>query len=117
MSHREVIERFRDMLTSAERAVSWLGDLDIEALGADQQALDAIVMNIVKIGEAAVHLSAEVGDQYNSLPWSEMIGMRNMIVHAYFKISTSVVWKTVRNDIPEVIAALREILGETGPTT
>jgi uncharacterized protein with HEPN domain len=60
------------------------------------------------IGEAAANVPAEVRARYKNIPWEEVKGMRNKLVHRYFGINMEVVWQTVQEDLPALITALKK---------
>jgi uncharacterized protein with HEPN domain len=64
------------------------------------------------IGQAARSVSAELQAAHAEIPWREMIGMRNVVVHDYADVDLSLVWKTVREDLPGLIERLNAILEE-----
>ena len=66
----------------------------------DADFRDAILMNIVQIGEAANRLSDECIEAFHDLPWSSIIGTRNIVVHGYVQVDDRVIWNTVTEDIP-----------------
>lgn len=61
---------------------------------------DAVIRNIEIIGEATKKISSELKTQYKEIPWKEMSGMRDKLIHDYFGVDVDVVWKTVQEDIP-----------------
>lgn len=69
--------------------------------------MDAVVRNIELIGEAAAQLPEEIRDQIAGVPWREMIGMRNILVHAYFGIDPNIVWAVATEKAPELAQAIR----------
>ena len=62
------------------------------------------------IGEAARRISKETQAAYSDLPWSDMVGMRNIMIHEYDDVDLVIVWETVNNDLPPLIDALEKIL-------
>ncbi len=66
----------------------------------------ALTHKIIVIGEAASAVSEETRRQLPDVPWQLMIGMRNVIVHAYWQIDHSELWRTVSDDLPRVLRAL-----------
>jgi len=71
--------------------------------------IDAVVRELSVIGEAAAHVSETFRQAQPTLPFYEMIGMRNRIIHEYFNVDVDVVWQTVRNDLPALKKALSKI--------
>ena len=80
------------------------------SLETDEKFSLAVVRLLEIIGEAATHVSAESKAQLSTLPWPQIVGMRNRIVHAYFDVDYDVVWNTLQNDIPFLIRELETIL-------
>jgi uncharacterized protein with HEPN domain len=71
----------------------------------------AIVRLIEIVGEAAANVSPERREEFPDIPWSEIIGMRNRVVHAYFDVNFNIVWNTVTYNLPSLIAQLEASLG------
>lgn len=94
------------MLKSAEDAREVLGDRGADALAVDMIRTRALVNCFTEIGEAASRVSPQVRDRIHSLPWRQIIGMRNMVVHVYWGIDLHELVKTTREDLPPLIAAL-----------
>jgi uncharacterized protein with HEPN domain len=67
--------------------------------------LGGVIRELLVIGEAANAISAQTKAQI-SLPWKEVVGMRNQLVHAYFEINHKIIWMTVIEDIPKLISEL-----------
>ena len=70
----------------------------------------ALVKDIEIIGEAARRISDECRAKYAQLPWIEMIGMRNRLVHAYFEIDLDIVWAVISVNLPLLLPELEQIL-------
>ena len=62
------------------------------------------------VGEAAAHLSSATKESQPDIPWGEIVGMRNRLVHAYFEVDIGLVWRTVQEDLPPLIAQLERIV-------
>jgi uncharacterized protein with HEPN domain len=75
----------------------------------DQKTADAVIRNIEIIGEAAKYVPDTIKNKYQ-LPWHQMAGMRDKIIHDYFDVVYSIVWETVIHDLPLVKPQIREIL-------
>ena len=71
-----------------------------------------MVRAIQLIGQAARGVSGELQEAHPEIPWREMIGMRNVVVHDYADVDLALVWKTVREDLPGLVGRLNAILEE-----
>ncbi len=103
MKKHDVI-RLRHMLDAAKDALSFVADKSRDDLDADRMLTLSLVKCIEIIGEAASRLSKECRKMYPQIPWSDIIGMRNRLIHAYYDVNLDVLWQTVMEDIPPLIA-------------
>ena len=91
------------MLEAAEEAI---------AIGRDHSrvSLLAVMKDIEIIGEAANKISPELRLGEPGIPWVDIVGMRNRLIHAYFDVDPEFVWKTVAEDLPPLVQDLRRLL-------
>lgn len=108
--------RVEDILDAAANIETYIAGLTFETFQADRKTIDAVVRNLEVIGEAARHLLAFEGDLPGDIPWSDIAGMRNILVHEYFGVDLGIVWQTATGDLPllrdRLPAMLREDRGE-----
>ena len=109
---REYEDYLRDMLENAEKALTFVQGLDYDGFCKDDKALYAVIRALEIIGEAARQIPEKVRENNPETPWREIAGMRNKLTHEYFGVNTKVVWRTVHEDLPAIIPALRKILDE-----
>jgi uncharacterized protein with HEPN domain len=102
--------RLQHMLDAAQEAVRFLDSVNGENIENNRLVSHAIVRLIEVVGEAAAQLSKEYKNSHQELPWEQMIGMRNRIVHAYFDIDYSLVESTVKSDFPALIEQLTNLI-------
>lgn len=98
------------IVESIERAEHHLVDFDFDKFAGDQKTFDAVLMQIMNIGEMVNRLSVDFREEHHDLPWHAAIGMRNQIAHGYFEIRKEVVWKTAQEDLPVLKAKVQKIL-------
>jgi uncharacterized protein with HEPN domain len=98
------------MLDMARKASVRVAELDWEQYDNDEDLRLALIHLVQVIGEAARRVSAEGQQAYPEIPWREIIGMRNRIVHDYLGVDEDVVWEVARNDLPSLIAVLERIV-------
>jgi uncharacterized protein with HEPN domain len=71
---------------------------------------DAIIRNIEIIGEASKKISSDTKQTYYKIPWKEIAGMRDKLIHDYLGVDVTVVWKTLKEDIPTLERLINEIV-------
>jgi len=102
--------RLRHMLDAAKEAQSYLVGKQRADLDRDRMLVHSLVRCIQIVGEAAAKVSAQQRTVISTIPWSDVVAMRNRLIHAYFDINLDMVWNTVVEDIPPLVAALETTL-------
>lgn len=102
--------RIGDMLAAITKTQRYIAGLSYESFVQNEIVVDAVIRNIEVIGEAANYVPDEIQRRYAHLPWAEMRGIRNILVHEYFGVSLPILWHTVTNDLPVVAPLLQTIL-------
>jgi uncharacterized protein with HEPN domain len=97
---------FLDILEAAKLAQSYLARKAKEEFLQDTLCQDAVIRRLEIIGEAARRLSPEARTSLPELTWNAMIGMRNLLIHEYDDVDLSIVWDTVKIDLPALIKAI-----------
>ena len=100
-----------DIQEAIERIVAYTGSLSYQQFLADIKTQDAVVRNLQVLGEAAKKLSPGLRNTTPHLPWQEMAGMRDKIVHDYFGINYDIVWTVIRQELPAILAEIKKLLG------
>lgn len=101
-----------DMLRAARRAVQYASPVTFEEFAEDPMRQDAMFRVIEVIGEAAAQIGEETRNATPDIPWKEIVGMRNRLIHGYFAADLEIVWRTVRERVPELIRQIEALLGE-----
>ena len=76
----------------------------------NEMVQDAVIRNIEIIGEASKRVSSHFKATYFEIPWKEMAGMRDKLIHDYMGVDVAVIWKTIEVDIPELYSLLKKIV-------
>lgn len=105
-------DRLRHIRDAARRALEISKEVDREELEPEDMRALALVRLLEIIGEAAGQVSEELQDHYPDLPWRQAADMRNVLIHAYFRVNLDVVWRTVTEDIPDLLERVEAILDE-----
>lgn len=104
--------RLQHMLDAAREVEEFVGDSSFDAFCDNRLLVNAVVRSLEVLGEAAAQVSAELKNSLKEIPWRDIVSMRNRLIHAYFDINYQVVWRTVKNDVPMLVAQLQVILGQ-----
>jgi uncharacterized protein with HEPN domain len=102
-----------DILEAAGKIEEYIEGYTRREFVEDSRTVDAVIRNLMVIGEAANHVPDEVRTRYPAAQWRDMIGLRNIVVHEYFGVNLDVIWKIVQNDLPQVRVLVKKILGES----
>ncbi|PSQ85934.1 MAG: hypothetical protein BRD42_06955 [Bacteroidetes bacterium QS_3_64_15] len=78
---------------------------------ADEMVQDAVIRQLSIIGEAVGQLSDELSEESPSVPWTDIYGTRNKLVHDYFGVDLQAVWDTVQQDLPSLLTTVNALLG------
>ncbi len=110
MPHRDWRIRIHDILSAIEKIQSYTHGMTFEEFELDRKTVDAVIRNVIVIGEASVQVPTEFTEKHQDLPWFEMRGMRNFVIHEYFGVSDRIVWDTIQDDLPPIIPHLNHLL-------
>ena len=99
-----------DMLQAARRAVAFAADLTYPQLQDSDLHQNAIVKVLEIIGEAASRITTGTHRAYPHIPWRQIIGLRNRVVHDYFDVDLTLIWQIVHEDIPILIDQPQDLL-------
>ncbi len=76
----------------------------------DKRTQDAVVRNLEVIGEAAKNISKQLKNKFPQIPWKDLAGIRDKLIHHYFGVNFDIVWNTANEELPEVLSQLKRIL-------
>ena len=105
---RDVLVYLDDILESAELIESYVSTISEGEFYQSLEKQDAILHRLQIIGEAAKHVATTYREKWNQVPWKDIAGIRDIIVHEYFGITLTMIWKTAVEDIPHL---KQQILG------
>ena len=101
------IEHILDAIAKIQRYTANLSEAEFAQ---NELIIDAVIRNFQVIGEAARGVPNEAQSRFSDIPWTQMMGMRNIIVHGYDVIRLDIVWRTIQNDLPPLLGPLTMVL-------
>ena len=102
MSRREWSLFVADMQEVIEKIASYVDAMTFTDFQSDPRTVDAVVHNLLVIGEAARCLPVSIKENHPDIDWIAINGLRNRIAHEYFGLSLSVIWEIVQTDLPRL---------------
>ncbi len=109
MSAGRLVDYVDRMQAAAEQARMLTDDMELQDFLSDVRTQLAVTMSLVLLGEAAARIAADDPDflrDHAEIPWSKIRGMRNLIVHDYYRADLTAIWSTVRSDLETLITQL-----------
>lgn len=114
MPPRDARARVEDILAAIAKIVRYTEGMTFGEFSVDDRTVDAVARNLEIIGEAARHVVVDVRQAEAGIPWTEITGMRNFLIHQYAEVSLSTIWQTIQQDLPPLEEALQRWLRNTG---
>lgn len=105
--------RIQHIIDSCESINQFVKNRCRADLDQDQMLAFAIIRALEIIGEAASRLSAETRHKIPQIPWADITGMRNRLIHGYFDVNYSVLWATVQKDVPDINKILKQFMEDS----
>ena len=99
-----------DILSSARLIWSYIEGVELDQFLADVQLQDSVIRRIEIIGEAAGRVSPQLREAHPQVPWGDMRGMRNQLIHRYDGVDLHVVWNTAQDSIPRLMGLIESLL-------
>ena len=102
MSKRDPLVLLEDILLAIQKIGRYTSQMDHDAFITDDLVVDGVARNLEIIGEAARQLPDEYKRAHTEIPWTQIAGLRNRIVHDYFGLDLEIIWQIVQHDLPEL---------------
>jgi len=110
MSKRRDRDYLSDIREAIQRIAAYTAGLNYEQFMQDNKTQDAVVRNLEIIGEATKNLSSHLRRTYAQIPWKDLAGMRDKMIHHYFGINYEIVWTIAKEELPGLLSQIQDIL-------
>ena len=117
MKSREFIDYLRDIIDAVGKIEKFTEGMDSEGFCADDKTAYAVIRALEIIGEATKKVPQNIKESYPQVPWREMAGIRDKLIHDYFGVNLEVIWRTVQEDLPALKPRILQILQENAKET
>lgn len=104
----------KDILAALESIETFVERISFEEFRADDKTASAVVRKFEIIGEATKNIPEDIRRRYAKIPWKEMAGMRDRLIHFYFGVDYQLVWTTIKERLPRIKQQIQKILKELG---
>ncbi len=107
---RRDIDYLQDVLEAIQRTLEYTGSITWQEFLVDHKTQDAVIRNLEVIGEATKKISDNIQNRYPEIPWRDITGTRDRLVHHYFGVNLEIVWQIAKSDLPVLFTQIRNVL-------
>lgn len=110
MPSRKLRQRIQDILEMSLEIEDFTRGMSFIDFQNDRKTIKAVLYNLAIIGEAAGSLLPEIEVLYPEIPWIDIRGIRNIVIHEYFRVNMEIIWTTIQNDLPPLVRQLQVLI-------
>ncbi len=109
MKNRDLRDYINDLTEACEDILSFTKGMSYSDFAGDKKTVNAVIRSLEVIGEATKKLPISLKDNYPDIPWRQMAGMRDKLIHEYFGVDKQMVWQAIEKHIPALLPLIKEI--------
>ena len=110
MKRRDYRDYLQDILDSVNDVENFIRGMSFEEFKVDRKTISAVVRSIEGIGQASKRIPRSLKAKHKEVPWHEMAGMRDKLIHEYFGVDVEILWKTAKDNIPPLKQLVQNML-------
>jgi len=114
MKKRDYGDFVQDILDSINDVENFIDGMEFEDFINDKKTIYSVVRAIEIIGEAAKNVPEQIRTKYPDVPWKQMAGMRDKLIHEYFGVDLEILWKTAKDDVPQLKTPISKVFEDMG---
>lgn len=107
--NRDYSDYINDLVTSIKDISTFIESMTYNVFIEDKKTVNAVIRSLEIIGEAAKSIPDDIKNKYINIPWKEMAGMRDKLIHQYFGVDLSIVWNVITEEIPSIEPELEKL--------
>jgi uncharacterized protein with HEPN domain len=106
---REIDDYLVDIVTAIDEIEEFTRGMDYPNFASDKKTINAVIRSLEVLGEATKHIPATIREKHPDIPWKNMAGMRDVLIHNYMGVDLKTVWKVIKERLPELKPLLEKI--------
>jgi len=106
---REIADYLFDIISAVDEIGEFTHGMNYDDFKNDKKTINAVIRSLEVLGEATKHIPAAVRKKHPDIPWKNMAGMRDILIHDYMGVDLITVWKVIKERLPELKPLLKKV--------